>query len=343
MRKLLNTLYVLTEDTYLSLENDNVVICQGNTVLRRFPLNMLEQILYFGYKGASPALMGECAKRNLSLCFYSPYGKFLARVTGKQYGNVLLRKKQYRVSDDEIESCLVARNFIVGKIFNSRSVLERAKRDHGLSLDINSLTETSSELLSLARASKSCNNLDMLRGFEGEAASLYFAQFDKLILQNKDFFSFDRRIKRPPLDAVNALLSLAYTLLANDCASALEGVGLDSYVGFLHRDRPGRISLALDLMEELRSVYADRFVLTMINNRMVTRKSFDVQENGVVLLTDAARKAFLSAWQDRKKVVITHPFIDEKLPWGLVPFVQAQLLARFLRGDLEQYPSFLWK
>ena len=343
MRRLLNTLYVLTEDTYLSLENDNVVISQGNTVLRRFPLNMLEQILYFGYKGASTALMGECAKRNLSLCFYNPCGIFLARVSGKQYGNVLLRKKQYRVSDDEEESCLVARNFIVGKIFNSRSVLERAKRDHGISLDVNTLTQTSSELLSLARASRNCNNLEVLRGIEGEAASLYFAQFDKLILQNKDFFSFGRRSKRPPLDAVNAMLSFAYTLLANDCAAALEGVGLDPYAGFLHRDRPGRISLALDLMEEFRSVYADRFVLTMINNRMVTRKSFNVQENGVVLLTEAGRKAFLSAWQDRKKVVITHPYIDEKLPWGLVPFVQAQLLARFLRGDLEQYPSFLWK
>lgn len=343
MRKMLNTLYVLTEDTYLSLENDNVVISQGNIALRRFPLNILEQILYFGYKGASPALMGECAKRNLSLCFYNPYGKFLARVSGKNYGNVLLRKKQYRVSDDEIESCLLARNFIIGKIFNSRSVLERAKRDHGLSLDVNALTQTSSELLSLAKASRNCNDLEVLRGLEGEAASLYFAQFDELILQNKDFFSFDRRSKRPPLDAVNAMLSFAYTLLANDCAAALEGVGLDPYVGFLHRDRPGRISLALDLMEEFRSVYADRFVLTMINNRMVTRKSFNVQENGVVLLTDAARKAFLSAWQDRKKVIITHPFIDEKLPWGLVPFVQAQLLARFLRGDLEQYPSFLWK
>ena len=304
---------------------------------------MLEQILYFGYKGASPALMGECTKRNISLCFFKPNGRFLARAVGKQYGNVLLRKRQYRVSDNEELSCIIARNFISGKIFNSRSVLERAKRDHGLSLDCNELSNASKQLLSLARVSRSCNSLDVLRGFEGEAASLYFQQFNQLILQNKDFFIFNGRIKRPPVDAVNAVLSFAYTLLANDCASALEAVGLDPYVGFLHRDRPGRISLALDLMEELRSVFADRFVLTLINNRILNHKSFIMQENGVVLLTDAARKEYLSAWQERKKDVITHPFIGEKIPWGLVPFVQAQLLARHLRGDLEQYPCFLWK
>lgn len=343
MRHLLNTLYILTEDTYLSLDNENVVINQGDTVLRRFPLNMLDHILYFGYKGASPALMGECAKRNISLCFYKPSGKFLARIVGKQYGNVLLRKKQYRVSEDENESCQIARNLIVGKIFNSRSVLERAKRDHGLSIDVEALSQASNEMLSLARVSKNCTNLNILRGFEGEAASLYFAQFDRLILQHKDFFCFNGRIKRPPTDPVNAMLSFTYTLLANDCASALEGVGLDPYVGFLHRDRPGRMSLALDLMEELRSVFADRFVLTMINNRIVNKKSFIKQENGAVLLTDSARKDFLSAWQERKKVAIIHPFIEEKVPWGLVPFIQAQLLARVLRGDLEEYPSFLWK
>ena len=343
MRRLLNTLYVLTEDTYLSLDNDNVVINQGNSILKKFPLNMLEQILYFGYKGASPALMGECAKRSISLCFYKPNGRFLASVEGTRSGNVLLRKKQYRVSDNEEASCSVARSFIVGKVFNSRSVLERAKRDHGISLDVDLLSEASNQLLSIARSCRKCNCLDVLRGFEGEAASLYFAQFDKLILQNKDYFAFNGRVKRPPVDAVNAMLSFAYTLLANDCASALEGVGLDPYVGFLHRDRPGRISLALDLMEELRSILADRFVLTMINNRVLNKKSFLVQENGAVLLTDTARKTFLSAWQERKKTIITHPFIDEKVPWGLVPFVQAQLLARYLRGDLEEYPSFLWK
>ena len=343
MRHLLNTLYVLTEDTYLSLDNNNVVINQDNSVLRKFPLNMLEQILYFGYKGVSPALMGECARRGISLCFYKPNGRFLARIVGTQSGNVLLRKKQYRVSDNEETSCSIARNFIIGKIYNSRSVIERAKRDHGISLDTDSMSQVSKQLLSLARCCRKCDCLDVLRGFEGEAASLYFAQFDNLILQNKEYFTFNGRVKRPPTDAVNAMLSFAYTLLANDCASALEGVGLDPYVGFLHRDRTGRISLALDLMEELRSILADRFVLTLINNRILNPKSFLIQENGAVLLTDATRKTFLSAWQERKKTIITHPFIDEKLPWGLVPFVQAQLLARYMRGDLEQYPSFMWK
>lgn len=343
MRHLLNTLYILTEDVYLSLENENIVVNKDNVVLKRFPLRMFEQILYFGYKGASPALMGECAKCNISLCFYTPYGRFLARVTGKHYGNVLLRKEQYRISDDEVKSCLMARNFIVGKIYNARSVLERAKRDHPLSVDVAALNSASHEMLEIARVTKNVENLDTLRGLEGEAASIYFANFNGLILHGKDFFNFTTRVKRPPTDPVNALLSFAYTILANDCAAALEGVGLDPYVGFLHRDRPGRISLALDLMEELRSAFADRFVLTLINNRVVNKKSFDIQEDGAVLLKDEARRSFLNAWQERKKETITHPFLGEKIPWGLVPFVQAQLLTRVLRGDLEEYPCFMWK
>lgn len=343
MRHLLNTLFVLKEDAYLSLENDNVVISQGDAVLKRIPLNILEQILYFGYKGVSPALMEACSKKNTALCLYRPSGRFIARVNGRQYGNVLLRKTQYRISDDLTASCLIARNFIVGKIYNSRSVLERAKRDHGLVLDGEKLSDASREVFSIARIAKNCTDLDTLRGLEGQAASIYFSLFDMLILQNKHYFKFNCRIKRPPVDAVNAMLSFAYTLLANDCASALEGVGLDPYVGFLHRDRPGRISLALDLMEEFRSIVADRFVLTLINNRLVNPKSFNVQENGVVLMTETARKSFLNAWQEKKRDTITHPFLAEKISWGLVPFVQAQLLSRVLRGDLEEYPCFLWK
>lgn len=343
MKHLLNTLYVLNEEAYLSLENENVVVQINDGVKKQFPLHLFEQILYFGYKGASPALIGECSKRNVALCFYNTNGRFLARVNGKQYGNVLLRKEQYRISDDECKSCLLARNFIVGKIYNSRSVLERAKRDHPLSVDVAALAEASNELLRLARLAKSVDNLDRLRGIEGEAASLYFSCLNELILQNKDFFRFSTRSKRPPMDAVNSLLSFAYTILANDCAAALEGVGLDPYVGFLHRDRPGRVSLALDLMEEQRSCFADRFVLTLINNKVVGKKSFTVQENGVVLLNDEARKDFFGAWQDRKRTIITHPYLQEKIPWGLVPFAQAKLLSRVIRGDLEQYPCFLWK
>ena len=343
MRRLLNTLYVLTEDAYLSLENENIVVTFAEGAVKRFPLQMLEQILFFGYKGASPALMGACAKLGIGLCFYRPNGRFLARVSGNHYGNVLLRKEQYRVSDDKDTSCQFARCFIAGKIYNARSVFERARRDHALSIDIGPLVQASADMLSIARQARVCADLDVLRGLEGEAASIYFGNFDSLVLHNKTVFSFSGRVKRPPTDPVNAMLSFAYTLLANDCASALEGVGLDPYVGFLHRDRPGRVSLALDLMEELRSPFADRFVLTLINNRMINSMSFTIQENGSVLLSEDARKKFLNAWQERKKDIVTHPFLEEKLPWGLIPFVQAQLLARCLRGDLEEYPAFLWK
>lgn len=343
MRKLLNTLYIMTPETYLALENDNVIVLMDENVMGKFPLHTLEQIVYFGYKGASPALMGECARRNIGLCFYRQSGRFLARVVGTTQGNVLLRKKQYRCSDDEEQSCQIARYFMVGKIFNTRSVLERAKRDHPLSVDVQTIKEISASLLHLANAARTCCDLDSLRGYEGEAASLYFSVFDRLILQNKEVFSFEQRIKRPPKDPVNTLLSFCYTILANDCASALESTGLDAYVGFLHRDRPGRASLALDLMEELRSIYADRFVLTLINNRKINASAFERQENGAVLLNDKGRKIFLTDWQNRKKELIRHPFLEEKIPWGLVPFVQAQLLARVLRGDLDVYPAFLWK
>ena len=343
MRRLLNTLYVLTADTYLSLENENVVVNYEDKILGRFPLQLFEQICYFGYKGASPALMGECARRGIGLSFFRESGRFLAKVCGNNHGNVLLRKEQYRVSDDTERSCLLARNFIVGKIYNSRGLLDRTRRDHGLVVDSALLQTASSRMLQLTRQARKAVNLDALRGIEGEAASVYFSVFNEMILQNKKCFVFNGRVKRPPTDAVNALLSFAYTMLANDCASALEGVGLDSYVGFLHRDRPGRISLALDLMEEFRSVVADRFVLTLINNRMINQKSFKVQENGSVLLSDEAKKIVLNEWQERKKQVITHPFLNEKLPWGLVPHIQAQLLARYLRGDLEEYPCFMWK
>ena len=256
---------------------------------------------------------------------------------------MLLRKEQYRVSDDEQRSCLLARNFIAAKIYNSRSVLARARRDHPLIVDVESIVAAEHEMMRLARLSRRCTDLAVLRGLEGDAASLYFAQFNELILQRKDFFEFHNRVKRPPTDAVNALLSFAYAILANDCAAALEGVGLDAYVGFLHRDRPGRMSLALDLMEEFRSVIADRCVLTLINNRMLSKKDFVLQEDGAVLLNDTGRKIFLEAWQKRKQDVIMHPFLNEKLPIGLLPFVQAQLLARCLRKDLDEYPGYLWK
>lgn len=343
MRHLLNTLFVLTEDSYLALDNENVVVKQDDCILGRIPLITLENILYFGYKGASPALMGACARYKIGLCFLTPSGKFLARVCGASYGNVLLRKRQYRISDDEEESCKIAKNFIVGKIYNCRSVIERTKRDHPMNIDVNLFKDVSKKLISAVKDARHATDLDILRGIEGNAAKEYFSLFESLILQNKKNFTFDGRMKRPPIGKVNALLSFAYTILAHDCADALESVGLDSYVGFLHRDRPGRNSLALDIMEELRSIYADRFVLTLINNRIIKENHFQTKENGAVWLNDTGRKLFLKEWQERKRDSITHPFLTEKLYWGLVPYVQALLLARYLRGDLDEYPAFLLK
>ncbi len=343
MRHLLNTLFILTEDSYLALENENVAVKRDEETLGRVPLLTLENILYFGYKGASPALMGECAKRNIGLCFLKTNGRFLARVCGPSRGNVLLRKRQYEISEDASTSCFFARNFIVGKIYNSRMVLERAKRDHPLNVDIALLEDVSQNLFLSMKEARRSEDLEILRGIEGNAARFYFSAISELILQNKKEFPFDGRYKRPPIGKVNAMLSFVYTLLAHDCAAALESVGLDAYVGFLHRDRPGRESLALDLMEEFRSIYADRFILTLINNRIIKPVHFQEKENGVVWLNDQGRKILLKEWQEKKREQITHPFLKEKIYWGLVPYVQSLLLARSLRGDLEEYPAFLWK
>ena len=343
MRKLLNVLYVTSSDAYIALDGENVVIRKDDREALRMPLLNLEGIVTFGYTGASPALMGACAKRNISLCFMTANGRFLARSVGEVRGNVLLRKQQYRVSDDEIQSLLVAKNMISGKLYNSRWVIERAIRDHGMRLDADKLKRASDFIKNSISAVNSCGSLDELRGIEGEGAARYFGVFNDLILQQQADFVFNGRNRRPPLDRINALLSFVYTLLANETASALETVGLDPYVGFLHRDRPGRISLALDVMEEFRPVMADRFVISLINKREVNKKGFTVQENGAVIMDSQTRKTVLNAWQERKRETITHPFLSEKLPWGLVPYVQAMLLARHLRGDLDAYPTFLWK
>lgn len=343
MRKLLNTLFVTSEDSYLALENENVVVINGENKLGQFPLSILEGIVCFSYKGASPALMGACAGRGIQLCFMTPRGRFLARVCGEDRGNVLLRKQQYRVSDSPTESCLIARNMILGKVFNARWVLERTLRDHGMRVDTEALRKVSTQLAQQLPAIETAVDLDTLRGLEGEASARYFSGFNQLILNQKDDFSFEGRNRHPPRDNVNAMLSFAYTLLANDCGAALESVGLDSYVGFMHRDKPGRASLALDLMEELRAPLADRLLLTLINNRMVQKNHFRRQADGVVLLNDDGRKLFLNAWQERKRDAITHPYLQEKVYWGLVPYVQALLLARYLRGDLDGYPTFFWK
>lgn len=343
MRHLLNTLFITSEDIYLSLDGENVVANRDGQAVARYPLHTLSGILSFSYSGASPALMGACAQRGIGLAFCTPRGKFLARVSGESSGNVLLRRMQYRMADDPAQSCLIARNMIFGKAHNARWSVERTRRDHGLRVDGDALAETSQVLKDLLPLVNAETSLDSLRGLEGAGATAYFRALDHMILSNKDTFSFHGRTRRPPLDPFNALLSFAYSLLANDCASALESVGLDSYVGFLHRDRPGRTSLALDLMEELRPCLADRFVLTLINNRVMSTSDFQFREGGAVLLTDDARRTFLKAWQERKREVITHPYLGEKLPWGLVPYIQALLLARYIRDDLDAYPPFLWK
>ena len=342
MKYLKNTLYVLTEGSYLSLDNANVVVHQEGEVKGRFPLHNLEQIVYFGFSGVSPALMGACAESGIGLSIYNPFGRFLARVVGTMQGNVLLRRQQYRIADNETKSCRYARNFIAAKIFNSRSLLSHMKRDH--SLVVSPLVgEAVEDLLPLCRQCRTVESLDELRGYEGDAAAIYFTVFDEMILRDKETFYLTNRNRRPPLDPVNAMLSFAYSILAHDCASALEASGLDPYVGFLHRDRPGRMSLALDLMEELRSCMADRFLLTLINNRVMDEKDFIRQESGAVLLNDDGRRKFFKYWQDKKREGLTHPYLGEKLQWGMVPYIQAQLLARYLRGDLDDYPPFLWK
>lgn len=343
MKQLLNTLFVTSEDVYLSLEGENVLANRDGAVAARYPLHSLQSIVSFSYAGASPALMGACAERGVSLAFCSPRGRFLARTCGENNGNVLLRRAQYRLADDPVQSCRIARTMIFGKLYNAAAVLRRTLRDHAPRVVGCRLDESVETIRAQAAQALQTEELSTLRGLEGVGASAYFGVFDHLILSRKEDFFFHGRNRRPPLDRVNAMLSFAYSLLAHDCASALESVGLDAYVGFLHRDRPGRSSLALDLMEELRPCMADRFVLTLINNRVVQASDFQTQDSGAVLLTPEGRKKFLKAWQERKRDIITHPFLEEKLSWGMVPYLQALLLARFIRGDTDDYPPFLWK
>ena len=343
MKKLLNTLYVTSEDSYLSLDGENIVVFEDKKEVGRLPLHNLEGIVSFGYRGTSPALMGACADRNISLCYVTPQGKFLARVTGKIKGNVILRQQQYESSRDKEISLSIAKNCITGKIYNARWVLERAVRDHSLQINTDQVKTASVHLKQSLEHIRNSQSKEQLRGYEGEAASIYFGVFNELILQQKKDFVFCGRNKRPPLDNINAMLSFVYTLLTNQIASALECVGLDPYIGYLHTERPGRVSLALDLIEELRAPLADRFVLSLINKKVITRKNFKTKENGAVIMDDEARKRLLTEWQNRKKETITHPFLKEKIEWGMVPYVQAMLLARYLRGDLDGYPVFLWK
>ena len=343
MKKLLNTLFILSEDAYLTLNGETVDVCYSDGTHKTVPLHLLEGIVCFSYKGASPAFMGACVEKGIHLSFYSPHGKYLASVANTTNGNVYLRRSQYRLADDKSASLGISKNFIIGKLYNEKYVLLRCVRDHEMRVNAEKIRQTANNVSKHMKDAEAAMDVSSLRGIEGNAASEYFQVFNEMILQNEDDFCFEGRNRRPPMDRTNALLSLAYSMLTNECAAALYGVGLDPYIGFMHVDRPGRKSLALDLEEELRAPYADRFVLTLINNRVVNKNDFIIRENGAVVLTDEGRKQIFAEWQKKKKQTITHPFLNEKIEWGLVPHIQSLLLARFIRGDLEQYPPFFWK
>lgn len=346
MRRHLNTIYVTTENAWLRKDGANVVVEADGAERGRAPLHMIEGIVCFGRPGASPALMAACAEAGIALSFLTPHGKFLARVEGPRTGNVLLRRTQYRAADDPSRVVPVVRGIVTAKAANQRTVLRRALRDHGEGMTDEAraaLKSADLRLSHIARRAALADDVETLRGHEGDAAHVYFGAFDAMIQRDRETFAFRGRSRRPPLDRINALLSFLYAMLGHDCRSALEGVGFDPQVGLLHADRPGRASLALDLMEELRPVLADRLALTLVNRGQVKASDFRVDEGGAVSLTDGGRKAVLVAWQERKKRELRHPFLGETMPFGLVPHVQALLLSRHLRGDLDGYPPFVWK
>lgn len=346
MRRMLNTIYVTSEDAWLRKDGANLVVEVDGAERGRAPLHMLDGIVSFGRPGASPALLAACAEAGITLSHLDPNGRFLARVEGPRTGNVLLRRAQFRASEDDGRSVPIVRGIVAAKAANQRTVIRRALRDHGAAMPAQQrevLEAAERRLTDAARRTLTASSVDLLRGIEGEAAQVYFGAFAPLLRTDAPAFAFAGRSRRPPLDRVNALLSFVYALLGHDCRSALETHGLDPQVGFLHADRPGRASLALDLMEELRPVLADRLALSLINRRQLAADDFVVEEGGGVRLRDDARKRVLIAWQERKREELTHPFLGETLPLGLVAHVQAQLLARHLRGDLDGYPAFIWK
>ncbi len=343
MKPLLNTLYVTTNGAYLACKRDTVCVRVERETKAQFPIHLLEAIVCMARVGVSPRLLELCGQSGVPLTLLTPRGRFIARVQGPTTGNVLLRRAQYRQTDDADHSATIARSIVIGKISNGRTVLLRAARERKDDASAETLRRAARDLSDALRTFQNAPSLDVVRGHEGEAAAAYFAVFDHLITTQKNEFRFEKRSRRPPLDPVNALLSFVYTLLLYDCVGAAEAVGLDPAVGFLHRDRPGRPGMALDLMEELRPILADRLILSLINRRQVAGDGFRKSESGAVLMDDATRKEVLVAYQTRKQETIRHPFIDEDIQLGLLPHIQALLMARHLRGDLDGYPPFLWK
>jgi len=343
MKKLLNTLYITTQGAYLSREGETVLVRVEKETKLRVPVHTLGGIVCFGRVSVSPPLMGLCGETGVAISFLNERGRFLARVHGPVSGNVLLRREQYRRADNERTSSDVARSVLLAKVANCRTVLLRAARERSDGEITERLGLAAGHHARILRGLEREVSLDTLRGMEGEAARIYFGVFDHLVLKQKDDFFFKQRSRRPPLDKLNALLSFIYTLLAHDAVSALEGVGLDPAVGFLHRDRPGRPGLALDIMEEFRPFLADRLVLSLVNRQQVKGKGFSRTETGAVEMDDKTRKEVLVSYQRRKQEEIEHPFLGEKVSIGLLLHCQAMLLARYLRGDLDAYPPFITK
>lgn len=345
MQSLRNTIYVTSEEAWLRKDGENLIVEVSGAERGRVPLHRIEGVVSLGRAGASPRLLAACAEAGIAVSLLDPNGRFLARVEGPRSGNVLLRRSQYRVADDPVRSVPIVRGIVAAKAANQRQVVRRALRDHAESIGaegVAALAEAERRLTDAARRTLVAQSVDALRGIEGEAAAVYFAVFQQCVRVEDPAFAFRGRSRRPPLDRINALLSFLYAMLGHDCRSALETHGLDPQVGFLHADRPGRAGLALDLMEELRPVLADRLALSLVNRRQLAAADFVVEEAGGVRLTDEARKRVLVAWQERKRETLRHPFLDETLPLGLVAQAQAQMLARHLRGDLDGYPAFVW-
>ena len=343
MKRMLNTLYVTTQGAYLMRQGDTVVVRVDKENRLRVPLHGLSGIVCFGRVSASPPLMGACVERDVAISFFDERGRFWARVQGPVSGNVLLRREQYRRAEDPEQTAAIARSIVAAKISNTRTVLMRALRDHPEADGVGEMQAAAAHLVRLLKPLSREIPLDTARGYEGEAAKTYFGVFDHLIVAQKEDFHFGGRNRRPPLDNMNALLSFLYMMLAHDTAAALEGVGLDPAVGYLHRDRPGRPGLALDLMEELRPVIADRVALSLVNRQQVRGDGFTHSETGAVMMDDDTRKQVLLAYQERKQEEVSHPFLEEKVAVGLLPHAAALLMARHLRGDLDAYPPFIWR
>lgn len=343
MQRFLNTLYVTTQKTYLHKKGDAVEIVVADKTIASIPMINLDSIVCFGNIYISPFLLGAAPEHNITISFLSESGKFLARVQGPVAGNVLLRKAQYRISDDKEKSAHIAKYFIIGKIANQKTVLQRALRDHKEKVDVKKIQYAIHVLDTNISKIEKENDLDKLRGLEGDSAETYFSVFDELIVSQKELFKFEGRNRRPPLDNVNAMLSYVYTLLYHDMISACEVVGLDPAVGFMHRDRPGRLSLALDLMEEFRAFFADRLVLSLINRNEVNASQFEKTSSGAVVMSEVARKTVISAYQKKKETVLNHPYVEKKMHLAILIHTQARLLARCLRGDIDGYPVYIWK